>query len=318
MGQTRWKMLEGGDQAQAPGEEDLRLVQELAGRPVEQDEVYLRSVVLCTGEYDRDHERFSDEVLAQFARTIVGKSLLVGHRHDSTPEGLFYRAEVVPRTGAASALQAGFYMIKTEGNEHIRTLMDGGVIRYTSIGFRCDKLLCDLCGRNKLREACPHALGLAYNGVTATATWAGEAEALEGSLVYLGSQYGAMVVKMVSAEAAVSQDWLSLEVDRLVDRIGALTEDLRRSEAELAAARVEAAEGQRAQGELKAELRALCALSGDGLVWRVLEPMLDRMSAGELREACERVRRDAEPVSLAYPRGRQAASKEPDLRAYVC
>jgi len=234
---------------------------------------------------------------------------------------LFYRAEVVPRTGAASALQADFYMIRTEGNEHIRTLMDGGVIRYTSIGFRCDKLLCDLCGRNKLREACPHALGLDYNGVTATATWAGEAEALEGSLVYLGSQYGAMVVKVVgddTAGAAEPRDWLSLEVNRLVDRIGALTDEVRKSDSELAAARVGAAEGQRAQGELKAELRALCALSGDGLVWQVLEPMVDRMSVGELREACERVRRDAEPVSVAYQRGRRAAGKEPDLAAYVC
>lgn len=48
---------------------------------------------------------------------------------------------------------------------------------------------------------CPHIPGRTYEGKTCTATWRGKAEAAEGSIVYLGSQRGAEVVKAARTES---------------------------------------------------------------------------------------------------------------------
>lgn len=192
---ARVKRAQVATEPYAPTEEDLALIGALSPLPLAAEQVTVRSMILCSGDYDRDFERFSEEVLEQFAATLPGKSLLIGHRHDAAPEGLFFRAELLHRPGGTPAVRAWAYLPRTAANEHVRTLLDTGVLRYVSIGFRCEELLCDLCGCDLLTAGCGHVPGRDYGGQLATATWAGEAEAVEGSLVYLGSQYDAVMLK---------------------------------------------------------------------------------------------------------------------------
>jgi hypothetical protein len=306
------KTLRAGGEVHTPGPDDLRLIETYAGRALAPEEIYARAMVLCTGEYDRDHERFSDEVLAKFAESIVGKSLLVGHRRDAAPEGLFYRAEVIQRPSRAPAVKAWFYMLVTPENEHLRKLMDGGVVRYTSIGFRCEKLICDLCGRDVYSHECPHIPGRQYDGRTATGTWQGEAEAVEGSLVYLGSQREAMLTKAWEGEDGKAMD---------ADARAKLLETLEETRMELAAreadvARLEplAADGERFREELKGDIRALCALAGDRHTWEIHKNRLDGMDAGKLLELRESLRPRAEAPWVAR---RGGSVCEPDVSAYV-
>jgi hypothetical protein len=92
-------------------------------------------------------------------------------------------------------LVASFYTIKTKDNEGFRLQIDGGVYANVSIGFRCENLVCDICGKDMKSALCPHYPGKTYNGSPATGTWKGNAEALEASLVYLGAQFGAQFIK---------------------------------------------------------------------------------------------------------------------------
>ena len=214
-------LKDAGFEKVAAEDDTLALINQFALHPLSPDDVYVRRMVLANDHLDRDHERFSEEVLREFARTLPGKSFLVGHQHGAAPVGRFFHAEVMPaahpqqtpdcglqaaatpapssrslESGARSLhLVASFYTVKTQDNEGFRQQIDGGVYSYVSLGFRCQQLLCDICGKDMKSSLCPHYPGKSYNGSAATGTWKGQAEALEASLVYLGAQFGAQFVK---------------------------------------------------------------------------------------------------------------------------
>ncbi len=308
------KVVRVGAEPGAPVEDDLRRINEFSPAPLAAGEVTVCAMTLCTGDYDRDFERFGDEVLERFAVTLVGKSLLVGHRHDAAPEGLFYRAEVVQRPGASPALRAWAYLPHTEANEHIRTLIETGVIRYVSVGFRCEKLLCDLCGSDLLSAPCGHSPGGEYGGRLATATWAGEAEAVEGSLVYLGSQYEAVLLKDAPAAeppAETPDRLLAEHLEAALRLVAAREEEIKRL-------RPLADDGLRLRMELRRELHALTALAGEAEAWTALEPTLATLDVPALRELCDAVARKADWLAPPRPWAtRRALVREPDLSAYV-
>lgn len=197
-----------------PTATDLEMINELALEPLTADGVYVRRMALANDQIDRDFERFSRGVLKQFSDTLPGKSVLIGHDHSSAPIGRFYKAEALRAVDGVVNLVGSWYAPVTDENAHDRASIDSGVWSNVSIGFRWDTLVCDLCGTDYRDPACPHILGQQYpvdgvvgqdlatlvmtedgNSVTATATYRGKAEALEGSVVYLGAQFGAEMVK---------------------------------------------------------------------------------------------------------------------------
>ena len=195
-------------EATAVTEEDLELInREYALKPLLADQVYVRKLALCNDQYDRTAERFTRAYLERFAETLPGKPLLAHHNKGQFPLGRFFRAEVVRSTGEKTAGEPGrevtwlycwAYLVKTAGNEEVRKQVDAGVYSHVSIGFRWADLTCDMCGQSYFRSACPHLIGQEYEGRSCTATYSGDparVEALEGSLVYLGAQYGAVVTK---------------------------------------------------------------------------------------------------------------------------
>jgi hypothetical protein len=98
-------------------------------------------------------------------------------------------------------LVARYYMLRSEATAELRRQIDAGVYSYVSIGFRGGVPRCDLCA-NPFTGACPHWPGRVYETPAAdrvcTLTWEdpdGSAEAVEGSLVWLGAQIGAQHVK---------------------------------------------------------------------------------------------------------------------------
>ena len=171
----------------------LAEVNKFALKPLSADEIWVRRMTLAGDAYDRDHERFSPTVLRQFAETLPGKSFLIGHAHDTAPVGRFFRATVKGNESGKRRLESHIYGLR-DGNG-IEPYIDAGIYHSVSIGFKAEKLLCDVCGGDMKSGTCPHYPGKTYDSVTATGTWEGKAEALEGSLVFLGSQRGAQFVK---------------------------------------------------------------------------------------------------------------------------
>lgn len=161
------------------------------------DDVYVRKVLLAHNAVDRDNERFPEKLLEDFASTLPGKGLLMGHARGGPGMGLFFDssteeispAEFKDMTGEEPRLPEGvsnvrvlwgwFYMVKDEVDATARNI-DAGIFRHVSIGFRATDIMPvkdDVNGSVKYWEYVPPG------------------EATEGSLVWLGAQPGATVQK---------------------------------------------------------------------------------------------------------------------------
>lgn len=188
-----------------PTSAQLSKINELSRVPLTADEVYVGSIDLANDQVDRSYEWFPVPVLRQFGKSIVARNLEMGHEYRiNPPQGLFFDASVVKESDV-NWLRCSYYMPKTADNEHTRAMIDAGVYRYASIGFGpADDvsfgdgadLICDICGNSFYDyENCPHWPGQKYpvrgEDVTATFHYEGKWQAVEGSIVYLGCQYGA-------------------------------------------------------------------------------------------------------------------------------
>ena len=188
-----------GRRSAAATERELETINRFARRPLTADEVYVGECDLCNDRVDRAFERFTADVLQDFADSLPGKSLLAGHDHGSLPLGLWFDARLRQDERGVIHLRPSYYIVKTRENEHHRAQLDGGVYRYASIGFRARDLVCDICGKSWFGWECEHYPGQAYDvggrRVVATAHYTRSderpAEAVEGSIVYLGCQYDA-------------------------------------------------------------------------------------------------------------------------------
>ncbi len=173
---------------------------------------------------DRDRERFSAQVLKSFVKTLPGRALLYGHDWGGTGEGRFFDAKLVKmsidevidfvgghpdktlkkqlakiekKDGAIYWLVAKYYVLATDTEKVDK--IDSGIMRDMSIGFRAPIL-------DPVKT--PDGDGVEYWEYQNADTR--EAEALEGSLVFLGSQYGAGTRKVLkSALQAYNPAFLS-------------------------------------------------------------------------------------------------------------
>jgi len=162
----------------APPPEDLEIInRDFARRPHTAAELYTFEVHLANDRPDRDGERFGIEVLQDFTRTLIGKSFLFNHERDSYGRGRFYRAEL-RREGEVTWLVGAVYLLRNRQEELIADL-EGGIARFVSIGFLADPPM-------PIHTAGGQLLYREYRSPV---------EALEGSLVWLGSQFEARVAQ---------------------------------------------------------------------------------------------------------------------------
>jgi hypothetical protein len=145
-----------------PGGEDLAAIHRLSLVPVPAEALYVRRMLLANTRLDRMYERFTPAVLQRLAETLPGKSLLVSHDTRELATGLFYRAELQRAADGEFDLLAYFYLPVIPANEEVRQLIDAGVIRHVSIGFRYDQRLCSVCDMEYW--SCPHFPGETTDG----------------------------------------------------------------------------------------------------------------------------------------------------------
>ena len=158
-----------------------------------EEDVYCRRYLMAHSGIDRDRERFSEDILEDFARTFPGKSFMIVHDTSRLPLGLYFDAyteEIAPEkfnelTGeeirlpegikTATVLWAWAYLVKADFNAQQIANIDAGVYRHVSIGFSASK-------RVPVSDANDNVLYEEYLS---------PGETREGSIVYLGAQPGA-------------------------------------------------------------------------------------------------------------------------------
>lgn len=171
----------------------------------QKEDINAFEIYLANNAVDRDKERFPSTVLKSFKKSVPGMSLLLSHNKDDIGHGKFYNAKLIKfdRDAFQSLLKNnyntdiekqldlieemdnGFYILKTSVYmfaDHPKTrAIDAGIIRDASISF----LVYDYV---KVLDENDNILWHEFRNSDKK-----EAEALEGSLVYRGAQYGAEI-----------------------------------------------------------------------------------------------------------------------------
>jgi hypothetical protein len=210
-----WRFLRRGAVPQsesAGGEispENLALINRLAPTGLQAEDVYVRSMYLCSDKIcPTDWGRFTENALRQICSLVVGRAVLRGHDRSSLPLARFFRAEIVRRaddvnveTGQPSCwVRAWFYWLRgTTGARDLLLNIDGGVYREVSISWRYRSASCSICGEDI--RVCDHTAGRTYDGVRCHFVVDEVLDVLEGSLVYRGAESHALLAGVRGASS---------------------------------------------------------------------------------------------------------------------
>ncbi|MDQ2069324.1 hypothetical protein [Natronospira bacteriovora] len=241
--------------AKAASDEQLALINGWALEELKADDVYVRTFYVAHNAIDRDLEVFSADVLEDFAKTLPGKGFFVIHpnHHKGDPgpgEGLWFQARTVRMSQSearaalgepelqwlndsdeAVLLEASAYLPKTSENETLRIKLDSGIARYVSIGF----------GYAELDP-------VFVNDELVAAIYRAPAEASEASLVWLGAQPGARVIKSFNREEDSDM--------KLEEQLKQLEQKLSAKDTELSQLQSKAEAGEKASKTLEAIAKA--------------------------------------------------------------
>jgi len=169
--------------ARPPEPDELAIINsDYALEPLTAEQVFVCEMNLANDQVDRDNEKFPVEVLQEFALTLPGKSFLFNHERDHYGRGRYLSAEVIEE-GGVSHLATKHYMLASRYPEEIADIK-GGIARFVSIGFLADWPIPIYSPEDDPKAKDRRPLYWEY-GLPA--------EALEGSLVWLGAQYDAQI-----------------------------------------------------------------------------------------------------------------------------
>jgi hypothetical protein len=168
---------------------DLALINTLAPKPLRADQVYIRSMYLCSSQLCiSDGCRFSRQALEEITQKVIGQSVLTGHNRSSLPLARFFKAIVVPRGENEEGesiffVQAWFYWLRdTSGAKDLLLNIDGGVYREVSLAWKFNQWRCSICDAQN--GMCSHRVGERYNEKLCYRWIDHIVDVLEGSLVY--------------------------------------------------------------------------------------------------------------------------------------
>ena len=176
---------------------DLAAINALAQTPLQLEDVYIRSMYLCSDQpCETDWSQFTPRALEQISRLVVGQSVIGGHDRRTLPLARFFKASVVERLGPGGEralwVQAWFYWLrKTSGATDLLLNIDGGIYREVSIAWRYRHWRCSICGKED--GVCGHRPGDQVENARCLRLIDNIVDVLEGSFVYKGADEGAVV-----------------------------------------------------------------------------------------------------------------------------
>ena len=180
---------------------ELELINKYARSKLEENDVYVFSVVLCDNEIDRDFERFSDDALETLKDLFVGVTGISDHNPKTQNQNARIFACVTEKSENKLCsdgkiyrrLCARAYIPKSDGNREFILSLDSGIKKEVSVGCAVKKRICSVCGEDISR--CGHIKGQKYGGKLCYAELREPVDAYEWSFVAVPAQKAAGVIK---------------------------------------------------------------------------------------------------------------------------
>ncbi len=184
----------------------LDKINKFTRRKLNEDEVYVFSVILCDNDIDRDCERFSDSALGTLKERFIGKTGIFDHDATTVNQNArIFDTELVTDSSRTTRngelykyLKASAYMVRTDGNKALIAEIDGGIKKEVSISCSAAKHICSVCGNDKNVASCSHIKGRKYGGRLCHTVLDDITDAYEWSFVAVPAQVNAGVTKKYS------------------------------------------------------------------------------------------------------------------------
>lgn len=183
----------------APGE--LELINKYTRTPLNENDVYVFSVVLCDNDIDRDCERFSDSSLEKLSELYVGVTGITDHEAKSSNQSarvFSCKTETLNDRQCSDGrtykrLFARAYIPRNDRSRPLIEELESGIKKEVSVGCSVKRRICSICGNDI--AVCDHIRGRKYAGKLCYVTLDEPTDAYEWSFVAVPAQKMAGVVK---------------------------------------------------------------------------------------------------------------------------
>ena len=151
---------------------DLRKINKYTLNPVSADDVFIFKATIADNEQDdRNYMPFNLKALQDLKKLYPGKTMLKDHRRVADNQiARIYDTELVQDANKQTELGelhtelvAKIYMIKTDSNKDLISEIVGGIKKEVSTSTVPEKMICNICGVDNMKDWCRHYPGYEYD-----------------------------------------------------------------------------------------------------------------------------------------------------------
>ena len=280
-----------------PQEGEMDLINNYTRRRLNEEEVYVFTVVLCDNDIDREYERFTDNSLDILSKLFVGKTGIMDHETSSENQtARIFSCRVESVDGRVNQvnmpyrrLVARAYMPRSKKNEDFILELDSGIKKEVSVGCSVDSITCSICGEDVKSGICEHIKGREYKLSSGThichMILDNPKDAYEWSFVAVPAQKEAGVIKAFSAAMEGGELKMQDVIKKLKlgDTVNLTKEQSRELYEYISKLEERAKVGNAYKEELKAEVIKLSALVQPEIDLNIMKSVTEKMSISELK-----------------------------------
>ena len=151
---------------------DLRKINKYTLNPVSAEDVFIFKATIADNEQDdRNYMPFNLKALQDLKTLYPGKTMLKDHRRTADNQiARIYDTELVQNGNKQTELGelhteliAKIYMIKTDSNKDLISEIVGGIKKEVSTSTVPEKMVCNICGVDNMKDYCRHWPGVEYD-----------------------------------------------------------------------------------------------------------------------------------------------------------
>ena len=152
--------------------EDLKKINKYTLSPVAAEDVFIFKATIADNEQDdRNFMPFNMKALQDLKKLYPGKTMLKDHRRIADNQiARIYDTELVQDGNKQTELGelhtelvAKIYMIKTDSNKDLISEIVGGIKKEVSTSTVPEKMVCNICGVDNMKDYCRHYPGMEYD-----------------------------------------------------------------------------------------------------------------------------------------------------------
>lgn len=156
---------------------DLKKINKYTLSPVTADDVFIFKATIADNEQDdRNHMPFNLKAVQDLKKLYPGKTMLKDHvRLADNQIARVYDTELDQSSSKLTKLGelhtelvSKIYMIKTDANKDLIAEIKGGIKKEVSTSMVPEKMICNICGTDNMKEYCRHWPGYEYDVTDAT------------------------------------------------------------------------------------------------------------------------------------------------------